>query len=84
MLLVKLMNLVLQAHGYKALVMIGDGATDLEVSKFIQTSIVYFWQISIRKLLKQLMFMFHKLSHFNIHILNEMFFILNLPLTIRF
>lgn len=41
MLLVKLMNLVLQAHGYKALVMIGDGATDLEVSKFIQTSIVY-------------------------------------------
>ena len=39
----KLMDLVLQAHGYKALVMIGDGATDLEVSKFIQTSIVYLW-----------------------------------------
>lgn len=30
--------LVHQVHGYKALVMIGDGATDLEVCKFNETS----------------------------------------------
>lgn len=29
----KLIKLVFQAHNYKELVMIGDGATDLEVSK---------------------------------------------------
>jgi soluble P-type ATPase len=29
----KLIKLVFQAHEYKALVMIGDGATDLEVSR---------------------------------------------------
>lgn len=34
----KLMDFVFQAHGNETIVMVGDGATDLEVSELIHTS----------------------------------------------
>jgi hypothetical protein len=39
-----LVNLVFQAHGYKELVMIGDGATVYKI-------VYILWQLSIRNLL---------------------------------